>query len=102
MTIEINQDKCMGCPNRDEGRCERICPGGLIVRKKDKALIEYPEDCWDCAACIKACPVNAIEMVLPPEIGCSESSLVAETKQNKVIWLLKKSRGEKKEFITQG
>ncbi len=87
MTIKIDKNRCNGCPGLEEGRCERICPGDLIRRRNNKAEIDYPEDCWDCAACVKACPLNAISIYLPKEIGGKGAKMSAKIKKDEIIWI---------------
>ena len=98
MTISIDENMCNGCNERDESLCERICPGGLIERKNGIAKIEHPEDCWDCAACIKACPYNAIEMYLPDEIGGKGSTLSVKKIGEQLVWEYKDSEGNRKKI----
>ncbi len=98
MTIRINPNLCNGCPGRKEGRCERICPGNLIERKQGKAVIEHKSDCWDCAACVKACPMNAIEIYLPEEIGGQGANLLAQVKEDEILWIIKNNSGDDKKY----
>ncbi|MFW6007111.1 MAG: 4Fe-4S dicluster domain-containing protein [Halanaerobiales bacterium] len=98
MSIKINKELCHGCPHRKEGRCERICPGNLISRKNGKAEIEHPQDCWDCAACIKSCPANAISLYLPEEIGGKGAELSAQLKNDEIIWIFRKVKGGEKKY----
>jgi adenylylsulfate reductase subunit B len=56
MSIRIDGDRCAGC-----GNCADICPGGLIeLNEFRKAEIAAPEDCWECASCMKECGCDAI------------------------------------------
>ncbi|MFW6022990.1 MAG: 4Fe-4S binding protein [Halanaerobiaceae bacterium] len=98
MTIRINHKACNGCPDREEGRCERICPGNLIERINGKAVIEHKSDCWDCAACVKACPVNAIQIYLPEEIGGQGGNLLAHVREDEIVWIIKKKTGDYKKY----
>lgn len=98
MTIKINQQICNGCPGRKEGCCERICPGNLIKREEGKAHIERPQDCWDCAACVKACPMNAIKLYLPEEIGGKGGNLSAKAKKDEITWVFQGKNKKKKEY----
>ncbi|MTI61790.1 MAG: adenylylsulfate reductase [Firmicutes bacterium] len=98
MTIKINCDLCNGCPGRKEGRCERICPGNLLERKNNKAVIEHKSDCWDCAACVKACPLNAIQIYLPDEIGGKGGNLSAQVKEDEIIWIIEDNSGESRKY----
>lgn len=101
MSIFIDRNICNGCGKAREARCVRICPGNLIVRKEDnKAYIEEQEqrDCWTCAACVKECHVQAIELRLPFQISDHNTSLKARAKRIKTIWRLRDSEGNEEEF----
>ena len=98
MTIKINHDLCNGCPGRKEGCCERICPGNLIERKQGKAVITNKSDCWDCAACVKTCSMNAIKIYLPEEIGGRGGNLLAQVKGDEIIWIIKNNSGKYKKY----
>lgn len=98
MTIKINYNLCNGCPGRNEGRCERICPGNLIEREDSKAVIKHKSDCWDCAACVKSCPLNAIKIYLPQEIGGKGGNLLAQVKEDEIIWIIKNNTGDSKKY----
>ena len=62
MPVEnINEDTCTGC-----GECVKSCPMDVIRmdEKKEKAVIEYPEECMLCEFCVLDCPVEAISVSL--------------------------------------
>ncbi|MGR3310476.1 MAG: 4Fe-4S dicluster domain-containing protein [Candidatus Brocadiales bacterium] len=99
MSIFIDENICDGCGKSKEARCVRICPGNLIVRKENwKACIVEQRDCWICAACVKECPVQAIELRLPFQIADHDASLKARAKRDKTIWKLKDSEGNEEAF----
>ncbi len=99
MSIIIDENVCNGCGKAKEARCVRICPGDLIVRKENgKACIVEQRDCWACAACVKECPVQAIELRLPFQIADHDASLKARAKRVKTIWKLKDSEGNEEVF----
>lgn len=99
MSIFIDQNICDGCGKAKEARCVRICPGNLIVRtENNKARIVEQRDCWTCAACVKECHVQAIELRLPFQISDHVTSLKARAKRIKTIWRLKDSEGKEEEF----
>jgi len=54
MTHKIT-DACIAC-----GTCEPECPSGAISSGEPTYVIDAGK-CTDCAACVSACPVNAIE-----------------------------------------
>ncbi|MCK8816109.1 adenylylsulfate reductase [Natroniella sulfidigena] len=99
MAVEINKELCNGCGKSKEPLCVRICPGNLLYKNAtDKAEIREKRDCWDCAACVKECPKQAIEICLPAEIGGRGSTLQAEKKDGKIIWYLNKVDGSVEKF----
>ncbi|AGB42211.1 hypothetical protein Halha_2337 [Halobacteroides halobius DSM 5150] len=99
MAVKVNKKLCNGCGSCKESRCMRICPGNLLYKTEDnKATIRDKRECWDCAACVKECPNQAIEMYLPAEIGGRGSTLKAKTKRDEIIWTLKKIDGSTKKF----
>jgi adenylylsulfate reductase subunit B len=79
-----------------------MCPGDLIVKdmRTNKAYLKYPEDCWDCLPCVKACPEEAIVFKLSFQFGSPQASLVphVEAKKNQITWELTGVRGEKESF----
>ncbi|SJZ78798.1 4Fe-4S dicluster domain-containing protein [Selenihalanaerobacter shriftii] len=99
MTVRIDKKLCNGCGNKDESCCMRICPGNLLYKtKNNKAEIRDKADCWDCAACVKECPRQAIEVYLPVEIGGRGSTLKAKDLGNEIVWTLKTQDGSVEEF----
>lgn len=77
MSIAIDSMKCRAC-----GKCLDVCPGSLIVqRRRQKAVIRYPKDCWGCASCIKECPFEAISYYLGADIGGMGSQMTVIRKE---------------------
>lgn len=100
MSISINKNVCNGCGNLKETLCERICPGDLLFRNAaHKAEIRSQADCWTCGACVKACPVQAIDLKLPSQILKSNVSLRAQCKKQHTVWEIRNGDGIKEEFI---
>ncbi len=70
MPTYVRTDKCDGCKGQDQGACMHICPHDLMRLDLDgaetghamKAYNQEPEQCWECYACVKVCPHNAIEV----------------------------------------
>jgi len=88
MTVRIDFKLCNGCPKRAGGCCEEICPGDLFFRENGKAALREPADCWDCFACVKACPCSALSVELPFQISESKHRLTARVKKNHIVWRL--------------
>lgn len=64
MTINVEEDKCIGC-----GRCEEICPAVFHVDESiGKSEVIDPDACdfvGCCEAAAENCPVEAIS-ISPP------------------------------------
>ena len=88
MSVYIDTDICNGCLKRKEGCCEEVCPGDLFYRKGGKAVLREPADCWDCFACVKACPRSALSVELPFQISEEKHRLAARVKKNTIVWKL--------------
>ena len=70
MGIHVDEQVCNRCGTADEPMCVRDCPGDLmLIKPNNKAAIIDNRECWDCAACVKVCPTQAIHMQLPAEPG---------------------------------
>lgn len=99
MTVRINPLRCNGCGRAAEPGCVLVCPGDLLYKDSaNKCAIREPRDCWDCAACLKECPKQAIEMYLPVQIGGRGSTLQAKRRKNGINWLLTKPDGTEETF----
>ncbi len=94
MTVRINSKLCNGCGKRSEGFCEEICPGDLFYREGGKARLREPSDCWDCFACVKACPREALWIELPFQISESRHRLSAHIKTDHIVWKMHDSQGK--------
>jgi adenylylsulfate reductase, subunit B len=102
MPVIVNPNTCDGCGNSTQPPCVRMCPGDLIVKdmKTNKAYLKYPEDCWDCLPCVKACPEEAIVFKLSYQFGSPEASLVphVHARKNQIEWELTDIQGNKESF----
>ena len=102
MGIFIDHNLCDSCgyPG-SETPCNMACPGDLIfMQSNGKAQICCNADCWDCAACIKICPQQAIDIRLPFEIVGKENSLKARAYREKTIWTAKDEESNEQVFET--
>ena len=102
MGIYIDQNLCNSCGFPEhETPCNMACPGDLILMQSNgKAQITCNADCWDCAACIKICPQQAIDIRLPFEITGKAGSLKARAYREKTIWTTKDENGNEQIFET--
>ncbi len=100
MSIFIDENVCNGCGKAEETLCERICPGDLLFRNEmHKAEIRSQADCWTCGACMKACPVQAIDLKLPTQILKSNVSLRAKCTKHHTAWEIRNGNGIKEEIV---
>ena len=93
MTVRIDEALCNGCPARGEGCCEEICPGDLFYRSGGRACLREPSDCWDCFACVKACPRGALSVELPFQISEARHRLSARQQEDQIVWKLRDPEG---------
>jgi adenylylsulfate reductase subunit B len=76
VSVFIDQNTCLGC-----GHCLNVCPGDLItLTDRNTALINEPERCWSCAACLKSCPHGSLKLFLSPSLGGRGLLLTARLK----------------------
>lgn len=84
MSIHVDDRRCNGC-----GRCRQICPGQLFtVGEGNRTCLRYPEDCWGCAACLKACPTGALRYQLGSAPEERSRYLTARELPGKIEWLI--------------
>ena len=59
MSTFVYMTRCDGC-----GHCVDICPSDImhIDETIRRAVNIEPNFCWECYACVKACPQNAIDV----------------------------------------
>lgn len=93
MTVSVDRHLCNGCPGRAEGCCEEICPGDLFYREDGRACLREPSDCWDCFACVKACPRAALSVELPFQISEVRHRLYARQRGDHIYWNLRARDG---------
>lgn len=97
MGVLIDSEKCIGC-----GKCRNICPGNII--KTDalgKAFLKKPGDCWSCTSCMKECPVSAIFLSLPVEMGGRGAKLSVEKTGQNIRWTVTRNNEELKDILTK-
>lgn len=91
MSIKIDLDLCVGC-----GMCNEACPGNLIkTNEDDKSFIKYPEDCWGCSSCVKACGVEAIKYYLGADISGKGSIAYTNDDGDIIKWVIEDKKGNK-------
>jgi len=67
MPAEIDWELCDGCRGSPEPPCVRACPGDIVAKdfEQERSYLRCSGECWDCYACAKVCPRNAIQVHLP-------------------------------------
>lgn len=64
VTVTIQNELCTGC-----GSCIPVCPHKLLVLTGQKAGVVDDGHCMQCGHCQAACPVQAISLDLPEQLG---------------------------------
>ena len=81
--------------------CVRDCPGDLMILKEGrKATIRDNRDCWDCAACVKVCPTQAIHMQLTAAVVIRGVKLRGRAIKGKTTWRLRLRDGSERKYET--
>ena len=77
-----------------DGDTVRDCPGDLMfIKNNDKAAITDNRECWDCAACVKVCPTQAIHMQLPTSLVVRGVTLKGRALKHKTTWSIRLRNG---------
>lgn len=99
----VLKEKCDGCMGKNEALCEMVCPGDLMTinEETNKAYCRASRDCWDCMACVKACPHGAIETKIPYQIGYYPAKLVPMMGNKKIIWTCVDIHGNVERFTVK-
>ena len=65
VTLELNEDKCVGC-----GMCTEVCPQAVIaINDTGRAWIKDRDACMECGACSRNCPTGAFSV--EAGVGCA-------------------------------
>jgi adenylylsulfate reductase subunit B len=101
MGIFVDENLCNRCGTADEPMCVRDCPGDLmLIKENQKAAIVDNRECWDCAACVKVCPTQAIHMQLPTSVVVRGVELRGRAMKHKTLWRLRLRDGKEKDYET--
>jgi len=91
--------RCDGC-----GHCVDICPSDIMHIDKTyrRAVNIEPNMCWECYACIKACPQNAIDCRGYSDFAPLGSSVRVRREEEKgtISWKIKFRDGREKNFVS--
>jgi adenylylsulfate reductase, subunit B len=101
MGVFVDETLCNRCGTADEPMCVRDCPGDLmLIKENQKATIVDNRECWDCAACVKVCPTQAIHMQLPTSVVVRGVELRGRAMKHKTVWRIRLRDGHEKEYET--
>ncbi len=97
MPTFVYLSKCDGC-----GECVDICPSDImhIDSTYRRAYNIEPNFCWECYACVKACPQNAIDVRGYAEFAPMGHSVrvLREEAKNTISWKIIFRDGREKNF----
>jgi adenylylsulfate reductase subunit B len=88
MPPRVDGALCDGCRGAAVVRCEAVCPGDLLA-VDPQTLVAYCRDssaCWDCCACVKACPAGAVTPRLAYDLALFGAEVSCEGRPDGCRW----------------
>lgn len=105
MSVLVDKERCNGCGKLEEPLCVMVCPGDLMAISEEvggrKALHREPWNCWDCMACVKACPRGAVQTRLPFVLSDFGATLRPTVHKDRIDWTLTDPDGKVEEFTVR-
>ncbi len=99
MPTFVYMTRCDGC-----GDCVDICPSDImhIDTTTRRAYNIEPNMCWECYACVKACPQNAIDVRGYSDFAPLGHSVrvLGEEEMATISWMIKFRDGREKNFVS--
>ena len=99
MPTFVYMTSCDGC-----GHCVDICPSDImhIDETIRRAVNIEPNFCWECYACVKACPQNAIDVRGYADFAPMGHSVrvLREEEKGTISWKIKFRNGKVKDFVS--
>lgn len=99
MPTFVYMTRCDGC-----GHCVDICPSDImhIDKKLRRATNIEPNMCWECYSCVKACPMNAIDVRGYADFAPLGHSVrvLREEEKGTIAWKIKFRNGSEKNFLS--
>lgn len=99
MPTFVYMTRCDGC-----GHCVDICPSDIMHIDKTyrRALNIEPNMCWECYACVKACPQFAIDCRGYADFAPLGHSVRVRREEPKgtISWKIKFRDGREKNFVS--
>ena len=94
MPTFVYMTRCDGC-----GNCVDICPSDIMHIDKTvrRAYNIEPNMCWECYSCVKACPMNAIDVRGYADFAPLGHSVRVDRDEEKgtIAWRIKFRNGKK-------
>jgi len=102
----VRTDRCDGCRGLERAACESVCPTDLMALDPAGAVTGYPlmawnrepEQCWECYACVKACPRQAIEIRAAADLVPLGGRVQPLREAASITWTLQFRDGTTKRF----
>jgi len=100
MPTYVDPDKCDGCRTLDRPACVDICPNDLMALDGSlgKAWNQEPDLCWECYACVKACPQAAIDVRGSADVMPLGARLTPRRGADSIRWTVELRDGRTKRF----
>jgi len=99
MSTFVYMTRCDGC-----GHCVDICPSDIMHIDKliRRAVNIEPNFCWECFACVKACPQNAIDVRGYADFAPMghKVRVLREEEKGVISWKIKFRNGHIKNFVS--
>lgn len=99
MPTFVYMTRCDGC-----GHCVDICPSDIMHIDKTyrRAVNIEPNMCWECYACVKACPQYAIDVRGYADFAPLGHSVRVRREEEKgtISWKIKFRDGREKSFVS--
>ena len=99
MPTFVYMTRCDGC-----GHCVDICPSDIMHIDKTyrRAYNIEPSMCWECYACVKACPQNAIDVRGYADFAPLGHSVrvIRDEEKGTIAWKIKYRNGTEKNFLS--
>ena len=106
MPAFVRTEKCDGCKGQNKSACEYICPHNLMKLDREgdetghvmKSFNQEPNQCWECYACVKICPQQAIEVRAYADIVPLGGSVQPLRGTDTISWNIRFRNGITKSF----
>ena len=99
MAAYANPELCDGCRGRKTALCREICPSDVLrLDAASQAVNIEPDACWECYACVKACPTTAMQVRGYSDGFCLGASLAPHRDAESIGWEITFRNGEKRCF----